>query len=93
MIAKTENNFKTVICLEKHPSLGFILQFHAVKQLDSGKFSLDYEKIRINNAEFYGLDESQLEILKLAEEFEVDNLIKRFLKDTVCSGPVPSAES
>jgi SNF2 family DNA or RNA helicase len=90
MIAKTENNFKTVICLEKHPSLGFILQFHAVKELDSGKFSLDYEKIRINNADFYGLDDSQLEILKLAEEFEVDNLIKRFLKDKVKKRVTPS---
>lgn len=69
---------ENVVCIEPHPSLGLILQYRSVEKLASGNFSMESNKIRLQNADFYGLTPLEIEILNLIESYEPDNLIQRF---------------
>lgn len=69
---------ENVICIEPHPIFGLILQFRSVEKLSSGKFSMNSEKIRLQNAKFYGLSNKETELLTLFEMYEPENIMQRY---------------
>ncbi|MBX2984853.1 MAG: hypothetical protein KF882_02650 [Bacteroidia bacterium] len=78
--SKTQAKFQIVFSLESHPQLGLIIQVQAVEQLASGEFSMNFSKVRIQNAEFYGMSPDDISILKIIEEYEIEKLITLFYK-------------
>ena len=77
---QTQVKLEIVFTLEPHPELGLIVQVKAVERLGSGNFSMNSEKVRISNSEFYGLSEKESKILKVIESYEPDNLLNIFYK-------------
>lgn len=71
---------ENIFCIEKHPDLGLILQMQSVEKLGSGQFSMNYQKIRSQNADFYGLNDLEKEVLVLTEFYEGDKLLEKFYK-------------
>lgn len=78
--SKVQEKFEIVFSLEPHPQLGLVIQVLAVERLASGDFSMNFSKVRIQNAEFYGMSPDDIAILKIIEEYEIDKLIALFYK-------------
>lgn len=77
---QTKVTLEVVFTLEPHPELGLLFQVKAVEKLSSGKFSMNSEKVRLRNADYYGLSKKEIDILKIIESYEPDALIERFYK-------------
>ena len=81
----SEKPCKIVYSICKHEFLGFLIEPHVV-QLNSDKgFSLTYQRLFSTTAlEFSSiLNETDFKIIKLLEETEQGNIIKRFHKKTI----------
>lgn len=70
--------FDVVFTFVKHPFFGLILEANAVKLLPNGNLSLSFQRIRENSSDYYNLSQNQKEAVKLIEEFEVENVIKKY---------------
>lgn len=80
MLSKNQDNIEIVFTLEPHPQLGNIIQVQAVEKLASGDFSMNFSKVRIPNADFYGMTPEDKEVLNIIEEYESEKLIALFYK-------------
>jgi superfamily II DNA or RNA helicase len=76
----SEKEWINLVCLEPHPHLGDILQFKRIEKLKSGSLSMNSEKIRMQNADYYQLDKKEKELLAIIEKFEPEHLVQKFYK-------------
>lgn len=74
--------FKLVYSLGEHPYLGFLIEPHVVQLNPNGSYSLSYKRIFTNTIGDFAsaLDETDYQIIKLLDEIEQTNIIKRHHK-------------
>jgi superfamily II DNA or RNA helicase len=70
--------FKRIFCLNKHPKLGYLIEFYAVKIMPNGQFGLNAQKIHTNTQQDFVVSESESKILKIIEETDPEQLAKKF---------------
>ena len=71
---------KIVYALCKHEFLGYLIEPHIVQLNHDGNFSLTYQRLFTATAKEFSsvLDETDYKLIKLLEETEQGNIIKRF---------------
>jgi superfamily II DNA or RNA helicase len=76
---------KIVYAICKHEFLGFLIEPHIVQLNPDGDFSLTYQRLFSNTAKEFAkiLDETDFKLIKLLEETEQGNIIKRFYKKPI----------
>src|SRR5277367_946471 len=69
----------------KHEYLGYLIEPHIVQLNPNGEFSLTYQRLFSNTAKEFlqYLDEADLRLIKILEEMEQGNLIKKFYKKPI----------
>ncbi|KGE14830.1 DEAD/DEAH box helicase [Sphingobacterium deserti] len=74
--------FKLVYALGEHPYLGFLIEPHIVQLNPNGSYSLSYKRIFTNTAKDFAsaLDETDYQLIKMLDEIEQTNIIKRYNK-------------
>lgn len=70
--------FKRIFCLNKHPKLGYLIEFYAVKIMSNGQYGLNAQKIHINTQQDFLVSEHESKILKIIEETDPEQLAKKF---------------
>lgn len=82
---KTVPNFQLVYSLGRHPYLGYIIEPHIVFLNKNGSLSLSYKRLFSNTITDYknGIDEDDVEIIKLLDEIEQTNIIRNYYKKPV----------
>lgn len=77
--------FRLVYSLGEHPYLGFIMEPHIVQLNGNGSYSLSYRRIFSNTIGDYAaaLDANDYEIIKLLDEMEQTQIIKKFHKKAI----------
>ncbi|QBQ39748.1 ATP-dependent helicase [Sphingobacterium psychroaquaticum] len=77
--------FKLVYSLGEHPYLGFLIEPHVVQLNPNGSYSLSYKRIFTNTIGDFAsaLDETDYQIIKLLDEIEQTNIIKRHHKKAI----------
>lgn len=70
--------FEVVFTFVNHPFFGMIVEANAVQLLDNGNPSLTFQRIRKQNADYYGLDDNQKKAVSIIENYEVDQIMKKF---------------
>ncbi|HLT42399.1 MAG TPA: hypothetical protein VKZ95_06810, partial [Sphingobacteriaceae bacterium] len=77
--------FVLVYSLCKHEFLGYLIEPHVVQLNLDGSFSLTYQRVFSNTASDFSkqLDERDLVLIKLLEEIEQSQIIKRFHKKQI----------
>src|SRR5690606_8331501 len=77
--------FVLVYSLCKHDFLGYLIEPHVVQLNLDGSFSLTYQRVFSNTASDFSkqLDERDLVLIKLLEEIEQGQIIKRFYKKQI----------
>lgn len=80
----TQKPHTLVYSLCQHEFLGYLIEPHIVQLNPNGEFSLTYQRIFSNTALEYAsaLDNSDLKIIKLLDELEQTELIKKMYKKT-----------
>ena len=78
---------KLVYALAKHEYLGYLIEPHIVQLNTDGDFSLTYQRLFTSTAsEFHNfMDATDLKLIKLLEEVEQDQIIKKHFKKTSSS--------
>ncbi len=78
----TKLPFKLVYSLGEHPYLGFLIEPHVVQLNPNGSYSLSYKRIFTNTVGDFAsaLQEDDYQIIKLLDEIEQTNIIKRYNK-------------
>jgi superfamily II DNA or RNA helicase len=76
---------KLVYSVCKHDFLGYLIEPHIVQLNTDGNFSLTYQRIFSTTAKEFGktLDETDHKLIRLLEETEQGNIIRRFYKKTI----------
>ncbi len=76
---------KIVYALCKHEFLGYLIEPHIVQLNPDGDFSLTYQRLFSTTAEEFKsvLDDTDRKLIKLLEETEQGNIIKRFHKKAI----------
>ncbi|MDP2176388.1 MAG: SNF2-related protein [Bacteroidota bacterium] len=74
----TKEPYQTIFSLTKHPQLGFIIDLVAVKTMQNGEFGLQSQKIHLKTASDFNINPEQLNILKILNEIDPDNIAKKF---------------
>lgn len=74
----TKEPFELVYSLYQHPQLGFLLEIMAVQLIANGGYSLSAQKLHHVTAADFGADEESISHLKILDETEPENLIKKF---------------
>ena len=74
--------FTLVYSLCKHEFLGYLIEPHVVQMNLDGSFSLTHQRIFSNTASDFSkvMDDNDLLLIKLLEEVEQSQIIKRFYK-------------
>ncbi|RVU01323.1 DEAD/DEAH box helicase [Mucilaginibacter limnophilus] len=74
-----------IYAIARHEYLGYVIEPHIVQLNPNGEFSLTHQRLFSNTAkEFAGcLDETDLRLIKLLEEIEQGNVIKRYYKKPI----------
>jgi superfamily II DNA or RNA helicase len=69
----------------RHEYLSYVIEPHIVQLNPNGEFSLTYQRLFSNTAKEFieFLDETDLKLIKLLEEMEQGNIIKRFYKKPI----------
>ncbi|TZF85971.1 DEAD/DEAH box helicase (plasmid) [Pedobacter sp. BS3] len=77
--------FKLVYSVCKHDFLGYLIEPHVVQLNPDGGFSLTYQRLFSNTAKEYAktLTETDVRLIKLLEETEQGNIIKRYYKKPI----------
>lgn len=77
--------YKVVYSLCRHEFLGFLIEPHVVQLNPDGDFSLTYQRLFSNTAaEFMeGLDETDFKLIRLLDQTEQSNIIRRFYKKPI----------
>ncbi|QNL50826.1 DEAD/DEAH box helicase [Olivibacter sp. SDN3] len=81
----TQKPYTLVYSLCQHEFLGYLIEPHIVQMNPNGEFSLTYQRIFTNTAEEYAaaIDESDRKIIRLLDELEQSELIKKMHKKTI----------
>lgn len=74
--------FEVVFTFVNHANFGIIVEANAVQLLDNGNPSLTFQRIRIQNADYFQLDNAQKAAVELIEKFEMDVIMKKFYTGT-----------
>ncbi|MCJ8210860.1 SNF2 family helicase [Mucilaginibacter sp. RS28] len=74
-----------IYAIAKHEYLGYVIEPHIVQLNPNGEFSLTYQRLFSNTAtEFiHCIDETDLKLIKILEDIEQGNLIKRYYKKPI----------
>lgn len=82
---KIEQSYQLVYSLCRHPFLGYLIEPHVVQLNAAGEFSMSYKRIFSNTVSDYELelDAGDQELIRLLEEIEQNNLIKRYHKKPI----------
>lgn len=69
----------------RHEYMGYVLEPHIVQLNPNGEFSLTYQRVFPNTATEFAafLDDSDFKLIKILEEMEQGNVIKRFYKKPI----------
>ena len=69
----------------RHEYLGYLIEPHIVQLNPNGEFSLTYQRLFSNTAKEFSqfLDETDFRLVKLLEEIEQGNVIKRYYKKPI----------
>ncbi|HEX3385261.1 MAG TPA: ATP-dependent helicase, partial [Mucilaginibacter sp.] len=69
----------------RHEYLGYVIEPHIVQLNPNGEFSLTYQRLFSNTAKEFSqfLDETDLKLIKMLEEIEQGNIIKKYYKKPI----------
>jgi hypothetical protein len=69
----------------RHEYLGYVIEPHIVQLNPNGEFSLTYQRLFSNTAKEFSqfLDETDFKLVKIPEEIEQGNVIKRYYKKLI----------
>ena len=70
--------FEVVFTFVNHPFFGMVVEANAIQLLENGNPSLTFQRIRKQNADYYGLDDNQKKAVNIIENYEVDEIMKKF---------------
>jgi len=81
----TTQPYELVYSLCEHPYLGYLIEPHIVQLNPNGGYSLTHRRIFSHTSSDYGrvLDDTDHRLIKLLEEIEQTNIIKRYHKQPV----------
>ncbi|HET8829684.1 MAG TPA: DEAD/DEAH box helicase [Pelobium sp.] len=81
----TDKPFKLVYSLAKHDYFGFLVEPHIVQLNPDGDFSLTHQRIFSHTSDGFShcIDATDIKLIKLCEEIEQDQIIKKFFKKKV----------
>src|SRR5690606_20120043 len=81
----TTQPYELIYSLCEHPYLGYLIEPHVVQLNPNGGYSLTHRRIFSHTAVDYAhiLDETDQKLIKLLEEVEQTNIIKRYYKKQV----------
>jgi len=76
---------KLIYSIARHEYLSFVIEPHVVQLNPNGEFSLTHQRLFSNTAKEFGscIDETDLKLVKILEEIEQGNLIKKFYKKPI----------
>lgn len=82
MRVDAKRSFILVYSLCKHEYLGYLIEPHVVQLNQNGSFSLTYQRLFTNTAKEFSaqFDEQDWELIRMLEELDQSQLIKRFYK-------------
>jgi superfamily II DNA or RNA helicase len=74
-----------IYAIAKHEYLSFVIEPHIVQLNPNGEFSLTHQRLFSNTAKefIHCIDETDLKLVKILEEIEQGNLIKKFYKKPI----------
>src|SRR5476651_1426313 len=74
-----------IYAIAKHDYLGYVIEPHIVQLNPNGEFSLTYQRLFSNTAKEFShcIDETDFKLVKMLEEMEQGNIIKRFHKKLI----------
>ncbi len=70
--------FEVVFTFVNHPFFGMVVEANAIQLLENDNPSLTFQRIRKQNAEYYGLDDNKKKAVNIIENYEVDEIMKKF---------------
>ncbi|MGG5904692.1 DEAD/DEAH box helicase [Sphingobacterium daejeonense] len=81
----TLTSYRLVYSLGKHPYLGYLIEPHIVHLNQNGSYSLSYKRVFSNTVDEFAnaLDDVDYELIRLCDEIEQTQVIKRFHKKAV----------
>ncbi|MCD8741425.1 DEAD/DEAH box helicase [Mucilaginibacter roseus] len=76
---------KIIYAIARHDYLGYVIEPHIVQLNPNGEFSLTHQRLFSNTAQEFNhcIDETDLKLIKLLEEMEQGNVIKRYYKKPI----------
>lgn len=74
-----------IYAIARHEYLGYVIEPHVVQLNPNGEFSLTHQRLFSNTATEFAncLDETDTKLIKLLEEIEQGNIIKKFYKKPI----------
>src|SRR6185312_123659 len=74
-----------IYAIARHEYLGFLIEPHIVQLNPNGEFSLTYQRLFSNTAKEFSqfLDDTDFKLIKILEEIEQGNIIKRYYKKQI----------
>ncbi len=74
-----------IYSVARHEYLGYVIEPHIVQLNPNGEFSLTHQRLFSNTASEFGhcIDDTDIKLIKLLEEIEQGNVIKRFYKKPI----------
>ncbi len=74
-----------IYAVARHEYLGFVIEPHVIQLNPNGEFSLTHQRLFSNTAREFGscADEKDIKLIKLLEEIEQGNLIKKHYKKPI----------
>ena len=81
----TSHPYKLIYSFGEHPYLGYLIEPHIVQLNPNGSLSLSYKRVFTNTVDEFSdaLDETDFKIIKLLDEVEQSNVIKKYHKKPV----------
>ncbi len=81
----TAHPYKLIYSIGEHPYLGYLIEPHIVQLNPNGSLSLSYKRVFSNTVDEFAdaLDETDYKIIKLLDEVEQSNVIKKYHKKPV----------
>lgn len=83
--SQSQHPYKIVYSLCEHPYLGYLIEPHAVLLNSNGSYSLQYKRIFTNTVDQFSihLEETDYKIIRILDELEQTNLIKKYYKKAI----------
>jgi superfamily II DNA or RNA helicase len=70
--------FEVVFTLVQHPYFGMLIEMNAVLLNHTGTYSLTFQRIHKQTAAYFGLAGPEMEIIRLLDELDADNIVRTF---------------